>query len=284
MAFFAAFSMHCQMVLNQNGEAFSENQFFNAQFIVNNKIKKITGTYSFKKDGDLIREVPGSYSYMFDKLGRMISLVDLKWNGKKLDTTVHFFNFNSNGQISSIKKTEYAGVTEQKLQYDSLGRIINITNYRVTIDEFGITTKSIQVNQESFSYYNNKKTTYNSYGLPYLISSKQNDGDGYLISSQEKLKRSGTISTKKYNYNKKGYLDTIKTFYNKNAEAVESISFAYDPFGNLKERLHKKMGTLIDELQLVYDNKTQLLYSIIRRNPGTNFISIIRFKSYEYYP
>ena len=45
--------------------------------------------------------------------------------------------------------------------------------------------------------------------------------------------------------------------FDKNAEAVESISFAYDPFGNLKERLHKKMGTLIDELQLVYDNKTQ---------------------------
>ena len=89
---------------------------------------------------------------------------------------------------------------------------------------------------------------------------------------------------KKYKYNAKGYLDRIETFYDKTVEPVETISFLYDPFGNLTERLHKKMNILVNELQLIYDDKTQLLYSIIRRDPSTNFMAIIRFKTYEYYP
>ena len=128
-----------------------------------------------------------------------------------------------------------------------------------------------------------KKITHNSYGLPYMISFETSDQDGYLLSSQDKLKRSGTISVKKYNYNKTGYLVGIDTFYDKNPDPVETLTFSYDPFGNITERLKKKMNVLVNDLQIIYDNKTQLLYSLIRRNPSTNYMEIIRFTSYEYF-
>ena len=41
--------VHGQMILNQNGEAFTGDPFFNADFIQRNKIKTIKGQYSFKK-------------------------------------------------------------------------------------------------------------------------------------------------------------------------------------------------------------------------------------------
>ncbi len=281
---FLSFSIQSQMILNQNGEAFNESQFFNTSFIVKNKIKTIQGTYSFKKDGDLIREVPGSYTYTFNQSGKLTSMIDIKWNGKTLDTIVHYFSFDKSGKLLTIKESEFGGVTQKEMLYDSVGRIVSITNFRVALDKFGTTIKRTEVNQETFSYRGGKKTTYNSYGLPYLISTEEKDADGYLVSRKEKLKRSGTISTNKYQYNAKGYLDRIETFYDKTVEPVETISFLYDPFGNLTERLHKKMNILVNELQLIYDDKTQLLYSIIRRNPSTNFMAIIRFKTYEYYP
>jgi hypothetical protein len=272
------------MILNQNGEAFIEPQFFNTAFIIKNKIKSIHGSYSFKKDGDLIREVPGSYTYTFDQSGKLTSMIDIKWNGKTLDTIVHYYSFDSSGKLCITKESEFGGITQKEMLYDSIGRIASITNFRVAVDKFGTTIKSTEVNQETFSYHGGKKTTYNSYGLPYLISSEETDTDGYLVSRKEKLKRSGTLSTKKYQYNEKGYLDVIETYYNKTIEPVESVSFLYDPFGNLTERLDKKMNILVNELQLIYDDKTQLLYSIIRRDPSTNFMAIIRFKTYEYYP
>ena len=271
------------MILNQDGQAFNKPQFFNEQFIKKNGIKKVTGSYSFKKNGDRIREAPGSYSYSFDEQGRLISIIDLKWNGKKLDTTLHYYSYNHDGILSNIKESEFGGITEKEMRYDSLDRIIKIVNFRITLDDDGNTINKTEINEETYSYNGIKKTTYNSYGLPYLISFDTFDEDGYLLSSQEKLKRSGTVSKKKYEYNEKGYLKEIYTFYDKNPDPVETITFAYDPFGNITERLQKKMNTLVNDLQIIYDTKTQLLYSIIRRNPSTNFMEIIRFTGYEYF-
>ena len=271
------------MILNQNGQAFNKPQFFNEQFIKKNGIKKIQGSYSFKKNGERIREAPGSYSYNFDRTGRLTSILDLKWNGKKIDTLVHYYGYNNEGTLSTIKKSEYGGITEKKMSYDSLQRLIKIINFRVTIDDSGGTINRTEVNEETFTYNGIKRTTHNSYGLPYLISFDTFDDDGYLVSSHDKLKRSGTLSIKKYRYGDKGYLSEIETFYGKNSEPVETIAYSYDPFGNLTERLQKKMNTLVNDLQIIYDTKTQLLYSIIRRNPSTNFMDIIRFTGYEYY-
>ena len=185
------------MILNQGGQAFNKPQFFNEQFIKKNGIKKVTGSYSFKKNGDRIREAPGSYSYSFDEQGRLISIIDLKWNGKKLDTTLHFYSYNHDGILSNIKESEFGGITEKEMRYDSLDRIIKIVNFRITLDDDGNTINKTEINEETYSYNGIKKTTYNSYGLPYLISFDTFDEDGYLLSSQDKLKRSGTVSKKK---------------------------------------------------------------------------------------
>lgn len=272
-----------QMILNQSGEAFRADQFFNEQFIKKNGIKKIKGSYSLKKNGERIRETPGSYSYSFDEQGRLIAILDLRWNGKKLDTLVHYYSYNHEGILHRIKKSEYGGITEKEMRYDSLQRIIKIVNFRVTLDDNGNTINRTEINEETFSYNGIKKITHNSYGLPYLISFETFDEDGYLLSSQDKLKRSGTVSIKKYEYDKKGYLTGMYTFYDKSPDPVETTTFTYDPFGNITERLQKKMNILVNDLQIIYDTKTQLLYSLIRRNPSTNFMEIIRFTSYEYF-
>lgn len=272
-----------QMISNQNGKAFSDHEFFNDQFIKNNKIKRIQGSYSFKKNGDLIRTVPGSYTFTFDDAGRLVSIVDLKWNGKKLDTLVSYFSYNDNSSLSLFKKSEYGGITEQEMTYDSLGRLTKIINYRVGIDSKGNTIKKTEVNQESIRYNGEKRTRFNSYGLPYLISFDTYDEDGYKITSQEKLKRSGTVSKKTYSYTEKGFLQEVLTFYDKKPDPVQTITFSYDAFGNMTERLEKKMNTLVKDLQVIFDTKTQLLHSIIRRNPNNNFMAIVRFTTYEYF-
>ena len=93
----------------------------------------------------------------------------------------------------------------------------------------------------------------------------------------------GTVYKKDFSYNEKGLLMNIKTFYDKHPEPVEEYDFKYDIFGNILERQEYKQGVLIRDFQIIFDTKTGLLYSIIARNPVTNFMSIVRFTDYKYY-
>ena len=271
------------MILNQNGEAFTGDPFFNADFIQRNKIKTIKGQYSFKKNKDLIRSVPGSYIYEFNEEGRLIASIDIRWNGKSLDTTLKHYEYNKQGLIISLKKSEDGGITLVEYKRDSLNRIVCQSNYRVILNQLGKVIKKTSMNSESMSYHKEKKTTYNSYNLPYLISYDEYNEDGYKIRAIDKLKMGGTVYKKDFSYNEKGLLMNIKTFYDKHPEPVEEYDFKYDVFGNILERQEYKQGVLIRDFQIIFDTKTGLLHSIIDRNPVTNFMSIVRFTEYKYY-
>jgi len=271
------------MILNQDGEAFTKQPFFNTEFIKNNQIKSLKGTYSFKKNNDMIRHVPGSFEYNFNAEGRLISVINHKWNGKSIDTMVQFYTYNKTGVLTSVKKTENKGVTLQEFGLDSLNRIVSISNFRISIDENGKLLKKTEMNKETMQYIKNKKTTFNSYNLPYLISHDEYNEDGYKINSIDKLKMGGTMYKKAYSYNEKGLVISIDTYYDRNPKPVERLTFKYDEFDNILERNEFKQGVLIRDLQVIFDTKTGLLYSIIDRNPRNNFMSIIRFTEYLYH-
>ena len=271
------------MIFNQNGEAFTNDPFFNAQFIKNNQILRIKGDYSFKKNKDLIRGVPGSFTYDFNPSGQLISSIDLHWNGKSIDTTIQYYTYNELGSIVTIKKSKDKGVTLQSFERDSLNRIVAQINYRVSLNEKGEVLKKTEMNQETMTYFKEKKTTYNSYGLPYLLSYETYNEDGYKTSSIDKLKMGGTVYKKNYGYNQKGLLTTIKTYYDNHPNPVEELKFQYDDFDNIIERHEFKQDVFLRDLQIIFDTKTGLLHSIIDRNPVNNFMSIIRFTGYEFY-
>jgi hypothetical protein len=63
---------HSQILLNQEGEAFTETPFFNADVIRSNHIKSIEGNYSTKKPGEVIRESSDWFRYRFDEKGRLL--------------------------------------------------------------------------------------------------------------------------------------------------------------------------------------------------------------------
>ena len=116
------------------------------------------------------------------KTAALAHAIDIRWNGKSLDTTVQFYDYNKTGFTVSIKKSENKGVTLQEVfKRDSLNRIVSQSNYRVTINDKGEILKKVEMNTETMNYHNDRKTTYNSYKLPYLISYDEFNEDGYKI-------------------------------------------------------------------------------------------------------
>lgn len=66
------------MIYNLEGNAFTDLPYFDVNFIRINKIKSVSGNYSIKKDGDMIRNTKDIFEYKFDSLGYLIRLLKRK--------------------------------------------------------------------------------------------------------------------------------------------------------------------------------------------------------------
>lgn len=275
------------MINNLDGNAFTELPFFDNEFIKTNKIKSFEGQYSKKKDGDIVRSTSDFYKYEFDSLGNLVKTIHVKTDAGKKDTSYNFYIYNDRNLIITHKKSEGGGITSTYYQYDSINRIIGYNQSREILDTKGDVLQSISINKESIKYFpfdkGPRKVTYNNYGLPYMDEYTIWNEDGYKLEEIQKLRMASAEYKKKFFYNEKGLLASIRVHYNDSEKPVEETTFNYDHFGNLIEKKQFKEGIFIGELQIIYDNKTQLLGSTIERIEGTNMMSILRFNDIKFF-
>lgn len=275
------------MINNLEGKAFTDAPYFDVNFIKANKIKSITGHYSRKKDGDIIRVTDDFYQYKFDTLGQLVSTLGTKSENNRIDTTFNYYEYTPFGKLKMHRKTEAGGVTAFHYQYDSLNRLIYLEHRRDILDSLGTIIQSILVNHESMKYVSYeggfRKITYNSYNLPYLEETETKDKDGYVMEQTQRMRMASSEYKKKYFYNEKGLLARISMHYNTTEIPYEEWLFRYDEYGNVIEKHLFKNEKFIRDLQIIYDTKTQLLGSTIQREENANYMMILRLQEYEYY-
>jgi hypothetical protein len=275
------------MINNLSGDAFTDKPFFDRDFIKRNRIKSLEGNYSRKKDGDIVRSTNDFFKYTFDTTGNLISTFQVKSDLGKKDTSVNYYVYNQKNLIIIHRKTERGGLTAYHYEYDSLNRIIAIEQNRDIVNLKGDVVSSISINKETLKYFNIesgfKKTTFNNYGLPYMDEFESWDADGYKLEEIQKWRMGSNQYNKKFFYNDKGLLSTWAIHYNNSEKPVQETQFKYDGFGNVIERKYFKEGIFIGELQIIYDNKTQLLGSTIEKLAGANYMVILRFKDIQFY-
>ena len=275
------------MINNISGNAFTDAPYFDQKIILANKIKSIEGTFSLKKDGDIIRATNDVFNYKFDSLGRLESILQTKTDALKKDTTVQFYFYDSLNRLVMQRKTEFGGVSAYYFDFDSIGRVVKITQKRDVLDKFGNLKQSFLMNQEYKTYeqssLGSKTIVSNNYNLPYKEEWEIRNADGYLLESIENFKMIELLKSKKYFYNEKGLLSSIAIYENNSPNPIEENIFKYDALGNLIEKHTKRNGIFIKDLQIIYDNKTQLLGSFIQREVASNLMYIVRFKDYRFY-
>ena len=276
-----------QMINNITGTAFTDAPYFDQKIIYANRIKSIEGTFSRKKDGDIIRATNDVFNYKFDSLGRLESILETKTDALKKDTTVQFYFYDSLNRLVMQRKTEFGGVSAYYFDFDSIGRVVKITQKRDVLDKFGNLKQSFLMNQEYKTYeqssLGSKTIVSNNYNLPYKEEWEIRNADGYLVESIENFKMIELLKSKKYFYNEKGLLSSIAIYENNAPNPIEENIFKYDALGNLIEKHTKRNGIFIKDLQIIYDNKTQLLGSFIQREVASNLMYIVRFKDYKFY-
>ncbi len=277
-----------QILLNQEGEAFTDVPFFNPDVIRANHIKSMEGNYSTKKPGEVIRETTDCFRYRFNENGQLIESLDIRTVNRKKDTTLHQYQYNAIHQLVAHRKTENGGFTSLKPTYDSLNRLESERTFREIYHyQKDQVLQSNLVNTEYFQHIfrpnEHEEVRYNSYKLPYLNEVRSYNKDGYLTEGKINYRMSSIEHTTKYSYNDRGLLE-LKSHYNEKDElADEEWKYRYDNFGNLIEVHYFRYGQLQKDLQVVFDTKTQLLGSTIQRDVVTNFLLILRFTKFTYY-
>ncbi len=275
-----------QVLDNRNGEAFTDKPFFNADFIRKNKLKRLTGSYVYKKRGDIMRETRFKQVYEFDKQGNLVSNYETRTDDGTKDTTWNIYKYDAKGNLIQHKKTDLEGFNTVEYVYDSLNRVIQERHFR-EIDTVAQETRSLLFNEETIEYADygdqKKRTRYNNYNLPYLDEFFNYNELGYLVEREERIKMTSTVYTYEYEYNETGRLAAIRKKSNRKEGYLEELLFKYDALGNLMEKHIYKNGEFITDIQIVYSNNSKLLSSVITRQVSTGFIMVLRFKDYEFY-
>ena len=279
--------LSAQVLQNKEGEAFTDKPYFNRKFIYKNKIKQLTGYYTYKKHRDIMRETEYVYLYQFDEKGNLVSTLETCPDDGSKDTVRNVYKYDLQNNLIAHLKSDQDGFQAIYFQYDSLGRVISEEFKREVVDEHNQVIESVAFNKESFKYFDyglqTKRTRYNSYDLPYLDEFFNYNELGYLVEHVERLKMTHDVYTIAYEYNEKGFISAIRKKKNDQNGFSEEISFEYDELGNLEQKHIYKNGVFTTDIQIIYNSKSKLISSVITRQVSTGFLMILRFREFEYY-
>lgn len=277
---------YAQVLDNRMGEAFTDKPFFNADFVKRNRLKRLNGTYTYKNQGGAMRETKFKHVFEFDRDGRLISTYETRTDDGTKDTAWNIYEYDEYGFVNLYRKTDEDGFTSIRFTNDSIGRVIK-EEYIREVDSNGRIVQTLSFNEERIEHVEydkqTKSTHYNNYNLPYLDEFYNYNDLGYLINREERIKMTSSVYTYTYEYNEKGKLAAIKKTSNLREGILEEITFKYDPLGNLLEKRIYRNGEFTTDIQIIYNSKTKLLSAVLTKQVSTGFMTIIRFKNYEFY-
>lgn len=269
------------------GNAFTDKPFFNTDFIKENKLKKLKGTYVYKKRDEPMQTTEYNYAFEFNSEGMLVATFETRKDDGSIDTTWNKYNYNKKGLLTRHRKTDQEGYLTTNYQYDSLDRVVNEEILRELIDSSGNIVRTLTFNFERFEYSvydgQTKRTKYNNYDLPYLEEMMYYNEDGYLVERIERIKMTSKVFTYHYEYNDRGLLGAVRKSSNRSEGYLEEWLFEYDEYGNLVEKKVYKNGEFITDYQIIYNSKSKLLATVITRQVSTNFMMILRFFDYEFF-
>lgn len=282
---------HSQLLDNSQGNALSDRPFFNEDLIRENKIKSISGGFTVKKVGDILRDTELGRTYYFNRKGQLIKSLETTQASIGLDTLISYFEYNEDGKITAIRTKDHFGFYATIYKYDSLGRVVreefrrNLNKNKSSLNlEIG---KEFLVTYETSTYQEfdgqQKRTISNSYGTPYKDVFTYYDEDGLITQKVERLLRtSGTKSTN-YSYNEKGLIDTLKITSNQGGIKKREYVFIYDEWNNLIKKEYHKNGEYKTEERILYDEETMMINYIMTQEVSTGYIMVLELSEYNFF-
>lgn len=286
-----SFQIGAQLLDNSDGNAFTDRPFFNERLIRENNIKSISGDFTVKKVGDILRDTELGRTYVFNKKGQLVKSFETTQASIGFDTLVSYYEYNDRGDITAIRTKDHYGFYATIYEYDSLGRVVreefrrNLNKNKSSLNlNIG---KEYVVTYETSDYKEydgqQKRTVYNSYGTPFKDVFTYYDESGLIKEKVERLQRTSGSKKTLYSYNEKGLIDTLEIISNQSGKQNRLYVFKYDEWNNLVKKEYYKNGEYTTEVRVLYDEETMLINYIMTQEVSTGYITVLELKEYAFF-
>jgi len=281
-----------QLIDNKTGVALlDEAPYFSPKFIKAAKIKSIQGDFSYKKQSDVIRNSKYVTVYEFDTLGRLVLHYSTAKGDVKSDTTVYTYAYNQAGLLISKRISEKKGFLATDYYYNEEQQLIKEETWR-EIDTLHskirpVIERRLPWNTETMTYAETTgertKKIFSSDGINYLEKKTVTDSLGYKTREELRYTFSSNKLTTYYRYDELKRIVIIEQFRNLDSIPANEQRFQYDQYGNLIAKASFRNGQQFLDEQVIYSSETGLLYSFIKREIPSNFITITRFNKFTFW-
>lgn len=275
-------------LLDINKPLFTDDPFFNANFIKENKIKSITGSRSSKKIADIIRAKGLDFYYKFNEKGQLTNQISTFFiQGINKDTNIISYHYNTADNLILRRKSDNYGFFSHQYQFDSLNRMTKQVYNR---EENALSCKGefklcqrYKISSDSFSYLELsdlqiKKIFYNNYGRSYKHQLFYSNEFGYITETNTKYLIGNKKSKSTFIYNEKGWLIEQKDFTNLTGNKKTTTTYQYDDVGNVLIIDQLDDDVPITKKQFLYDKKTMLITAQIIQDIPSGFLQIIQYQ------
>ncbi len=278
-------------ILDINQPLFSDEPFFNANFIKRNNIKSITGSISSKKVRDIIRTKGLDYFYAFNKNGTLKTQLSSHFASGLKDSTTVAYQYNNKGLLSVKRKNDSYGFFSYNYKYNDNDLIVLQTYCR---DENKHKSKSVFeikkqyiISTDSFSYQQHdtsqtKKYFYNAYKKVYKEQTNYYNQYGYLTEEYTKFIIGNNKKKITYEYDEYGRIFKKHTYTSIAQDKKTTETFTYDKVGNVLDIKIFNNNEHITTKQFLYDNKTMLLTAQIIQDIASQYLRILQY-DYSFY-
>lgn len=278
--------MNAQLIENINCQAFTDEPFFDTDFIRQNKIKSITGEIKTKGNLEVIKDPKLVSRYEFDSLGRLILQYNSFNGSESKDTTFINYIYDSKGNIITKRTNDAYGFFSYNFEFDENNRITLKTYCReenIGKDRYHFEPgKQFTIVKETYSYLDRDsiltKSIYNNHDRIYQTDKFFYNEHGLLT----KLETQYVINKKKaiteFSYTDQGKV-AEKIYYRdyKNKAEFEKWVYQYDELGNLTYIDYYKGETHITHQEILYNPSNFSLKALLVQDVASNFIKIIKF-------
>ena len=249
-----------------------------------NKVKKMTGTFSEKRDNMPIEKKPGRIEIEFDRDGRMVRHFRARSIGSLRDTSIHLWEYREEGDV--LAETVKNGRSLLRNISVERGDTLYTSSFRVE-DEQEFRDLDQLERWWHFDSFQVKKgddrqriiTYHNELHLPFRSETLKYNDLGYLIERIEVYLMTNRSDIVTLEYNESGRL--LKRTLHKGNKDKEEHHFSYDASGLMLTWDVYKNGKKYQHLEVLYDHRG-LVEAFITKFEQTQRIEIVQY-DYEFY-
>ncbi len=282
---------NAQLIENINCAAFTEEPFFNLDFIKQNKIKSINGEIKTKGNLEVIKDAKLVTRYEFDREGKLvIQLGSFNTLGTK-DTTFINYVYDENLNLLTKRTNDAYGFFSYNYTFDENNRVLSKTYAREEnkgADRYHFKLgKQYVIVKERYSYIDNDsvliKSIYNNHDRIYQKTTFTYNEHDLLESEVSQFVINKKKTKTSYSYTEQGLMKGKIHWKNtKNLKDFEKWEYQYDELGNLTYIDYYKGDVHTTHQEVLYDKSTYMLKALLVQDVASNFITIIKFST-EYY-